>query len=358
MADAGASHGSRRGGAGLLIPRVPHRATLSRSGRLALVALVAFWPVAVFAQPRVRVIATGGTISNHVNGRLSAAALVDTVPGLDAIATVEPETFSNVSSIELMLADWVRLSRRVNDLLGAGGIAGVVVTSGSDTLEELAWWLDLTTAGPQPVVVTGAMRRPSDDNADGPRNLADAVAVAADPAARHRGTLVVFGGSILDARDATKLSTTALGAFGAPGSSPVGRVERSRPRFTRATAARSPRPRFDVGGLTELPRVDVVMTYQQAAGDLVDAAVRGGARGIVIAAAGAGAVTVAQVDAIEAARRGGVQVVVASRVPEARLTARDVPKNAVAAGSLSPMKARILLMLGLARGIAPADLPW
>jgi L-asparaginase len=332
------------------------RARLRHACLAAVLVIVAWWPIGVAAKPRIRLIATGGTISNHVNGRLSASALAASVPGLADIAEVDTETFSNVSSVELTLADWLRLSRRVNELLRSAGVTGVVVTSGSDTLEELAWWLDLTTAGPQPVVLTGAIRRPSDTNADGPRNLADAVAVAVAPAARSRGTLVVFGGSILEARDATKLSTRSLEAFAAPGSEPAGRVERGRVRFTRQPASRPTAPKFDVAAVTDLPRVDVLLTYQQAAGDLVDAAVRAGASGIVIASAGAGAVTIGQADAIDAARRNGVPVVVASRVPEGRLTPRDVPKNAIAAVALSPVKARILLMLALSRGMSAADL--
>ena len=130
------------------------------------------------------------------------------MPSVSAVARVEAETFSNVSSIELTLADWVRLSKRVNDVLANGDVAGVVVTSGSDTLEELAWWLDLTVGSDRAVVVTGAMRRPSDADADGPRNLADAVRVAVDPGARRRGTLVVMGGQVLRARDAAKQSVT------------------------------------------------------------------------------------------------------------------------------------------------------
>ena len=116
-------------------------------------AVAAAWPLLAAAQPRVRVIATGGTIANHTAGRLSGPALVDSAPSVASIARVEAETFSNVSSIDLTLADWVRLSKRVNDVIAAGDVAGVVVTGGSDTLEELAWWLDLTVGGDRAVVV-------------------------------------------------------------------------------------------------------------------------------------------------------------------------------------------------------------
>jgi L-asparaginase len=317
------------------------------------VALV--WPLLAGAQPRVRVIATGGTIANHAEGRLSGPALVGSVPSLSAIARIEPETFSSVSSIELALADWLRLSRRVNDLLASGDLAGVVVTTGSDTLEELAWWLDLTVDGDRPVVVTGAMRRPSDADADGPRNLADAVRVAVDQGARRRGVLVVMGGQVLHARDATKQSVSARDAFGSTVDGPVGRMDGSRVKFARPARTPARPPVFSVVALSRLPRVDVLLTYQQAPGDLIDAAARAGARGLVIAAAGAGAITVAQSDALEAARRAGIPIVVASRVAHGVLTTSDVPKGTIPAGTLSPVKARILLMLALARGDGPSE---
>lgn len=309
------------------------------------------------AQPRVRVVATGGTIANHADGRLSGTGLVASVPGLSAIARVEAETFSSVSSIELTLGDWLRLSRRVRTLLDDGGVAGVVVTSGSDTLEELAWFLELTAGGDRPVVVTGALRRPSDAGADGPRNLADAVRVAADPSSRGRGALVVMGGRILSARDAAKHSLQPPGAFEAPDAGTLGRVEGGRVHFTSGGPTPRGGPAFDVASLSELPRVDVLLTYQQAPGDLIDAAVRGGARGIVLAAAGAGAVTRAQLDAVAAAQRARVPVVVATRVPDGETSPGDVPRGTIPAGSLSPVKARVLLMLALARGVPLADLP-
>ena len=310
-------------------------------------------PVTAAAQPRVRLIATGGTIGNHSDGRLSATALLASAPALRSIARVETETFSNVSSVELTLSDWLHLTRRVIDVLDDSEMAGVIVTCGSDTLEELAWWLHLTVPGDRPVVVTGAMRRPSHPQPDGPQNLADAVRVAVSPAATARGTLVVVGGAILGAREATKRSLSDLDAFASRAAAPVGTVEAGRVRFGRAAAA-DERLAYDVSALTALPRVDVLLTYQNAPGDLIDAAVRAGARGLVIAAAGAGAVTPAQADAIEEARRAGVVVVVSSRVPEGRLSVEDVPKGTIAAGSLSPIKARIVLMLALAAGQGPA----
>lgn len=303
-------------------------------------------PATAAAQPIVRLIATGGTIANHSAGRLSATALAASVPDLGSIARVETETFTSVSSLELSLAEWAALASRVSQVLAGGDVSGVVITSGSDTLEELAWYLDLTVAADRPVVVTGAMRRPSDQEPDGPGNLADALRVAASRDARGRGTLVVMGGLILRARDATKVATSGVEAFGTFSGGPEGRVRQGRVRFGRGAAPRTSR-RFAPG---PLPRVDLLLTYQQAPGDLIDAAVQRGARGLVIAAAGAGAMAPAQIDAAGAAARAGIVVVVSSRVPRARLLPTDVPAGMIAAGALSPVKARILLMLALARG--------
>lgn len=307
---------------------------------------------AAWAQPRVRVVATGGTIANDAGRRLSGTALVASVPGLAGIARVEAESFASTSSIDLTLSDWTRLSHRLR-AVQASGVTGIVVTSGTDTLEELAWFLDLTLPHDVPVVVTGAMRRPSEPEPDGPRNLADAVRVAVDPKSRGRGTLVVMAGTILRAQHAAKLAVSGVDGFGPVGGGVAGRVSRGRVTFARQAPARREAPVFDLGPSTALPRVDVLLTYQQAPGDLIDAAVRAGARGLVVASAGGGSLSAAQADAIGGALRAGVAVVVASRVPRARLTADDVPAGAIAAGGLTPIKARVLLMVALARGDRP-----
>ena len=207
-------------------------------------------------------------------------------PTVASIARVEAETFSNVSSIELTLADWVRLSKRVNDVIAAAAVAGVVVTGGSDTLEELAWWLDLTVGGDRAVVVTGAMRRPSDAHADGPRNLADAVRVAVDPARASEARWWSWAGGCCARATPSSSPSPRSTRLAPPADGPIGRVNGGRVTMTAPRRSPSRQPVFDVVSSTQLPRVDVLFTYQQAPGDLVDAAARAGARGLVIAAAG------------------------------------------------------------------------
>jgi L-asparaginase len=311
------------------------------------------------AQPRVRLIATGGTIANARDGRWTAEALVGSVPTLPGIARVEPETFARAASLALSLDDWLRLSRRIGEVAAEPDLSGIVVTSGTDTLEELAWFLDLTVRSDVPVVVTGAIRKPGNPEADGPDNLADAVRVAASPSSRGRGTVVVFHGSIFSARDAVKTSTVRTEAFSSAVLGPVGRVSAGDVRLGEPTAHRHARgSEFDVGAISQLARVDVLLTYQQAPGDLVTSALRNGARGLVISAAGAGAISLGELEAVEHAMGDGIPVVLASRVEDGHVTLEDVQRQRglIAAGDLAPLKARILLMLAISQGLEGADL--
>jgi L-asparaginase len=317
----------------------------------ALVGLVV--TAAAEGATRVRLITTGGTIANAAAGRLSPDDLVRALPGHGVPGVeVEREEFANASSASLTLQDWVRLSRRVTTLFADDpGLAGIVVTSGTDTLEELAIFLHLTVAAPRPVVLVGAMRRPGAPDADGPRNLLDALRVAADPSSRERGTLVVMHGQVHAAVEARKLHATRLGAFDAPTALVLGKVEGGRVRYHRPPVPR-PRPgALALGEGVELPRVDVLLTYQGATGDLVQAAVEAGARGIVLASAGAGSLTPSQAGAAGRLADRGVAIVVATRTGAGVVT-RPEPGSAgfIPAGGLPALKARVLLMLALARG--------
>jgi L-asparaginase len=325
---------------------------------LTLAAVVALIGPAA-AQPRVRLIATGGTIANHETGRLTGPELVAQSPGVARVARVDAETFARGSSLSLTLDDWLRLARRVSASLASPDVEGVVITGGTDTLEELAWFLDLTVQSDRPVVVTGAIRRPGTAEADGPPNILGAVQVAVNPAARGRGTLVVFNGAVFEARDVEKISTASLNAFGSRSTGPVGRVGEDGVRFSREIRSRhGARSEFDLARIRLLPRVDVLLTYQDAPGDLIAAAIRNGARGVVVASAGAGALAQAEARAVEQALARGIPVVLASRVEGGSVSAEEVAvlKGLIAAGDLGPLKARVLLMLALAQGLRPPDL--
>ena len=323
--------------------------------------------------PKVRLVATGGTISNHNGGRLTAEELVTSIPGLDRYVRPEVEQFSNISSGALTLKQWLDLSRRINALFKEDpDLSGVVVTSGTDTLEETAYFLDLTVRIEKPVVVVGSMRNPSTLGYEGAANLLEGFRVAASPDARGKGVLVVLNDEINAARDVTKTDALRLGTFQSRGYGLLGVVDSDRVVFYRSLVKRhTAASEFDVSGIDELPRVDVVMVYQGASGDVIKAIVDQGARGIVIASAGAGATSGTQGQGIQYAIEKGVFVVTSTRTGSGRIAsrgrgtaattttsndgdaapapARPATDRRIAAEDLAPVKARILLMLALTR---------
>jgi L-asparaginase len=340
--------------------------------------------------PRVRLVATGGTISNREGRRLSADELVGLVPDVRRYARPEAEQFSNTSSSELTLTQWLALARRVNQLFSADrDLGGIVVTSGTDTLEELAYFLHLTVRDARPVVVTGSMRNPSTVGYEGPANLLEAFRVAASPGARGQGVLVVLNDEINSARDVTKTDALRLQTFQSRSGGVLGVVDADRVVFYRSVVKRhTVRSEFDLSAIAGLPRVDVLLVYQDAPGDLVRAAVDLGAQGLVIAVAGAGATSGTQSDGLAYAIGKGVTVVAATRTGSGRISGarlfgpppgppqssgpatgarpaaanqagQAAPRRARAAfiggEDLTPIKARVLLMLALATTKDPAQ---
>jgi L-asparaginase len=312
------------------------------------------------APPRVRLVATGGTISNRAGGRLSAEELVQSMPGLDRYARPEFEQFANVASSALTLQQWVALARRINALFEADAeLAGIVVTSGTDTLEEIAYFLHLTVRSDRPVVVVGSMRNPSTLGYEGAANLLAGFRVAADPSARGKGVLVVLNDEINSAREVTKADALRLDTFQTRGYGVLGVVDADRVAWYRTVIRRhTSEAEFDLSSVEELPRVDVVMVYQGASGDVIRALVDQGAKGIVVASAGAGAVSGTQGEGIRYAVEKGVFVVTSTRTGSGRIAARQrggfgggssAPTFRIAAEDLAPLKARILLMLALTR---------
>ena len=325
--------------------------------------------------PRVRLIATGGTISNRTGGRLTHEDLVKSIPKLDRYARVESEQFSNVASSQLTLDQWLQLARRINDLFARdAGLAGVVVTSGTDTLEETAYFLNLTVHDERPVVLVGAMRNPSTLGYEGPANLLQAFRVAADPLSRGKGALVVLNDEINAAREVTKTDALRLHTFQTRGYGVLGVVDSDRVVYYREPLRRhTTTSEFDVATLTALPRVDIIMVYQGAAGDLIKAAVDHGARGLVVAGAGAGATSGTQQEGVRYAVSKEVFVVIGTRTGAGRIPATRSPGSRSRPGSedpdaearrrfvlgaedLAPLKARILLMLALTKTTDPAEI--
>jgi L-asparaginase len=320
--------------------------------------------------PRVRLVATGGTISNRNGGRLTAEELVKSVPGLDAYVRPEFEQFANTSSSALTLDQWLQLARRINELFTKDAeLAAVVVTSGTDTLEETAFFLHLTVRHDRPVVVTGAMRDASTIGYEGPANLLAAFRTAAEPASRGRGVLVVLNDEINSAREVTKTDALRLQTFQTRGYGVLGIVDADRVTYVRDVLRRHTiKSEFEVSAVEALPRVDIVVTYQGAPGDLIKAAVDNGARGVVIASAGAGATSGTQSEGVQYALGKKVFVVTSTRTGSGRIAPRrgGEPPGAtvddaarafrIGADDHAPLKARILLMLALTRTQEPAEI--
>ncbi|MCL2162545.1 MAG: type II asparaginase [Betaproteobacteria bacterium] len=322
----------------------------------------------VRGRPRVHVLATGGTIAGRLvstgpryrAGVLGVEALLDAVPALRGLADLSGEQVANIGSQDMDEFVWLKLARRVNELLAHPDVDGVVITHGTDTMEETACFLDLTVHSPKPVVLVGAVRPAGALGTDGPVNLLDAVTVAANPGSVGRGVLVVMHGSLFEARDVTKVSSSALPTFAAPNSGPLGQLIDGRTYYGHRTGLSPERLVFDVSRLDKLPPVGIVYGYAGASALPVKALLDAGCRGIVSAGVGSGNLHRDVLATLADASGRGVAVVRASRVPSG-LTLRNVEVDDnrfgfVAAGALNPQKARVLLQLALTRTRKPEDI--
>lgn len=301
--------------------------------------------------PKVRLIATGGTISNRAGGRLTADELVKSIPTLDRYVRVESEQFANLPSSSLTLKQWLELARRINTLFREDAeLAGIVVTSGTDTLEETAYFLNLTVRSDKPVVLVGSMRNPSTLGYEGAANLLEGFRTAADAHSRGRGVLVVLNDEINAAREVTKTDALRLHTFQTRGYGVLGVVDSDRVVYYRNVVKRHTKDsEFDVFAIEQLPRVDIVLVYQDASGDVIKALVDQGAGGLVIASAGAGALSGTQGEGVRYAAEKGAFVVMTTRAGSGRIAGSGRGGMQVVQGEdLQPLKARILLMLALA----------
>jgi len=313
--------------------------------------------------PRVVIVATGGTIAGaqpkegdpgYKSGSLSVESLIQAAPGVDKLARLEGEQVASIGSQDMNDAVWFKLARRVNELLAKPDIAGIVVTHGTDTLEETGFFLDLVIKSDKPVVLVGSMRPATSTSADGPLNLYNAVAVAADPAARGLGVLVVVNDDLHAARDIQKTNTTDVQTFTSPNRGQLGEAYYGKARyFNRPTNRHTTKSEFSLDGLDVMPRVDIVYAHENADGALVRAAVAAGAKGIVLAGVGDGNATKEMIDALADVAKKGIVVVRSTRVGSG-LVRRNIELNDdalgfVAAMELNPQKARVLLRMGLTK---------
>lgn len=348
--------------------------------KIYLLAIMFLASTMAFAQelPNVYILATGGTIagsgssstnSQYSAGQVAIGTLLDAVPQIKDIANVEGEQVVNIGSQDMSDEVWLVLARRINALLGRSDVNGVVVTHGTDTMEETAFFLSLVIDSDKPVVLVGAMRPSTAMSADGPANLYNAVVTAASPASKDRGVLVCMNGRVYGAADVTKTNTTSVETFQSPNSGPLGYIhngevfyyhapERACRDFVdyvhKGTLLNETRtPYFNIEGLSSLPKVGIAYGYSNVEGDVVEMMVEKGYKGIVYAGVGNGNIHSNVFPELEKARREGVVVVRSSRVPSGATTldaeVDDERYGFVASWGLNPQKARVLLMLALTK---------
>lgn len=305
--------------------------------------------------PNVAILATGGTIAGSGNsgtdttdykaGELSVEALINAVPEMADIANISGEQIANVGSPEITNEILLKLGNRINELLASDDVDGVVVTHGTDTLEETAYFLNLVVKSDKPVVVVGSMRPATAVSADGPLNLYNAVLLASSQESKGRGVLVALNDRIGAARYITKTNTTVVDTFSAAEEGYLGRIVGGKPYYyNESTRKHTAETVFDISQVTELPQVDIVYSYQSNPRYMIDGAVENGADGIVIVGSGNGSLSSAYVEGAQNAIESGSEIVVSSRVGTGTVSPRD---SFITSDSLNAQKARILLMLAL-----------
>jgi len=345
------------------------RKTQALWAAVLLAALLTLPALAADKLPCVVVLATGGTIAGaagsdvqaaYTSGQVGVEQLLAAVPQAKKLAALRGEQISNIRSQDMNDEVWLKLARRINQLAAMPDVDGIVITHGTDTIEETAYFLNLVVKSRKPVVMTAAMRPATALSADGPLNFFNAVGVAADTRAAGRGVLVVVNDWIHGAGSLTKTSTTAVQTFLSPQSGLIGTVAYGKAEFYRGPIGRSTADsEFTLDGVTALPRVDIVMAHENMDGALIDAAAAAGAKGIVIAGVGNGNLTEAAVKALAAQASKGVVCVRASRVITGRVSRNveldDDKLGFIAASDKSPQEARVLLRLALLKNRPLAD---
>jgi len=338
---------------------------------LAILAIAASVAPATASKPKIMILATGGTIAGaqtsqsdpgYKSGSFSVEDLVRAVPKLKDVADISAEQISNIGSQNMNHEVWLKLASKINAVL-KDDLDGVVITHGTDTLEETAYFLSLVLRSPKPVVLVGSMRPATAISADGPANLYNAVALASNPQAAGRGPLVILNDEIHYAREVQKMNSTQLDTFKSPNRGRAGVMNTGRAHFFYDNNARhTGRSDFSVDGVAakDLPRVDIVYSYANAGREVIDYLVSKGAKGLVLAGVGDGNATDAVIAGLADAVKKGVAVVRATRTGSG-LVVRNVEVDDdalgfIAAMELNPQKARILLMLALLKTSNPKQL--
>ena len=337
--------------------------------RIALLVTLTFAALlaapAAWALPKIKVLATGGTIAGaqttqadagYKSGSFSVEDLIKAVPQLKDLAELSGEQIANIGSQTMNHEVWLKLAARCNELLGQADVEGIVVTHGTDTMEETAYFLSLVVKSDKPLVLVGSMRPATAISADGPINLYNGVALAANPEAKGRGPLVVLNDTIHYARESQKMHTTRMDTFHSPNRGIAGMMNTGKAFFySQNTTRHTTKSEFSVAGFktNDLPRVEIVYSHVNLGGETIDFLASQGVKGIVLAGVGDGNSTDAVLAALERAAKKGVAVVRSSRVGsgvvDRNVEVNDDKLGFLAGMELNPQKARILLMLGLTK---------
>ena len=328
-----------------------------------LTAALLLTTIAMAQKPNIHILATGGTIAgtgasatatNYTAGQVAIGTLLEAVPQLKDIANVTGEQVVRIGSQDMNDEVWLTLAKRINELLSSPEVDGIVITHGTDTMEETAYFLNLTVKSNKPVVLVGAMRPSTALSADGPLNLYNAVVTASAPASKDKGVMVVMNGQIWGAESVTKMHTTGVETFQAPNAGALGYVLNGKTVYNQTPMKKhTTQSVFEVNDLESLPKVGIVYSYSNIEADMVEPMLKNGYKGIVHAGVGNGNIHKNVFPVLEEARRQGIQVVRSSRVPTGPTTLDNEVDDAhyqfVAAQQLNPQKARILLMLALTK---------
>ena len=310
---------------------------------------------------RVTILAVGGTVAgsgpgsldaSYTSGTVTVDKLIAAVPEINKIATIKGEQISNIGSQEMNNEVWFKLANRVNELLTSGKADGVVITHGTDTMEETAYFLNLVVKSDKPIVMVGAMRNSGSLSADGPLNIFNAVNVAMNKEAVGKGVMVVMNDEIHAAREVTKTNTTAVDTFKSPNSGKIGTVFYGNVKFyMNPVRKHTVNSAFDITKIKELPRVDIIYSHSNDNPDFVNVAVKNGAKGIINAGMGNGNPFPSALEALGEAVKAGVVVVRDSRVGSGETTLNgevdDEKYGFLTSDNLNAQKARVLLMLAL-----------
>ena len=320
--------------------------------------------------PNVVILATGGTIAGsaetgtqagYTSGKVGIEAMIDAVPGIRDLANITGEQTANVGSQDMSVEIWLTLANRINELLATDGVDGIVITHGTDTQEETAYFLNLVVKSDKPVVTTGSMRPSTAVSAEGPLNLYNAVAVAANPKSKGHGVMLVMNDQIHSAHGVTKTNTTSVQTFMSPIHGLMGYVIYGKLEFYRLPhGIHTTGSEFSVKGVKELPRVDIIYADVDMPADLIEFSINAGAKGIVIAGVGNGNMNSTGLAACKKATDKGIIVVRSTRVPTGYVLrnaeVNDDEYNTIASDELNAQKSRVLLMLALLKERSNEDI--